>query len=101
MPGFVKGQSGNPGGRPSGFGEIRQIARSHTEEAILTLLTIMRSAKAPANARVAAANAILDRGWGKPTTTMNVRRDTAEDEPDIATTTYYEAVEYNAKGTKE
>ena len=27
----------------------------------------MRSAKAPAGARVSAATALLDRGWGKPT----------------------------------
>ena len=45
--------------------EIRSLARSHTETAITTLSRIMRSAKAPASARVAAANALLDRGWGR------------------------------------
>ena len=47
--------------------EIRSLARSHTATAITTLSRIMRSAKAPASARVAAATALLDRGWGKPT----------------------------------
>lgn len=46
--------------------EIRSLARSHTETAIRTLAGIMRQDKAPAAARVAAAQALLDRGWGKP-----------------------------------
>jgi hypothetical protein len=47
--------------------EIRSLARSHTEAAVNTLLGIMNQPKAPAAARVAAAQAVLDRGWGKPT----------------------------------
>lgn len=47
--------------------EIRSLARAHTETAIRTLAGIMRERKAPAAARVAAASALLDRGWGKPT----------------------------------
>ena len=47
--------------------EIRTLARSHTKSAIQTLAKIMTSAKSTAAARVAAANALLDRGWGKPT----------------------------------
>ena len=44
--------------------EIRSMARSHTKTAINTLVGVMRS---PTHAaRVSAANAILDRGWGKP-----------------------------------
>ena len=45
--------------------EIRSIARSHTRTAINVLVGIMRSKDATAAARVSAANAILDRGWGK------------------------------------
>lgn len=45
--------------------EIRSLARSHTEKAINTLVGIMSQEKANAAARVAAANALLDRGWGK------------------------------------
>lgn len=47
--------------------EIRSVARSHTKTAIAVLVGIMRSEKATPAARVSAANAILDRGWGKVT----------------------------------
>lgn len=46
--------------------EIRSAARSHTEAALNCLVGIMGQADAPPSARVAAANSILDRGWGKP-----------------------------------
>ena len=46
--------------------EIRSLARKHTEAAMRTLAAIMVEPSAPHSARVAAANAILDRGWGKP-----------------------------------
>jgi hypothetical protein len=45
--------------------EIRSLARSHTRTAIRVLVGIMRSEQATPAARVTAANAILDRGWGK------------------------------------
>ena len=44
---------------------IRSLARSHTKTAINVLVGIMGSKDATAAARVSAANAILDRGWGK------------------------------------
>ncbi len=47
--------------------QIRSLARSHTERAIQVLQGIMDQPDAPHAARVAAANSILDRGWGKPT----------------------------------
>ena len=46
--------------------EIASVARSHSKSAIRTLARIMRQADAPPAARVAAAVALLDRGWGKP-----------------------------------
>ena len=45
--------------------EIRSLARSHTRSAINALVGVMRSKDATHAARVSAANAILDRGWGK------------------------------------
>ena len=45
--------------------EIRSLARSHTRTAITVLAKIMRSENATPAARVSAANALLDRGWGK------------------------------------
>lgn len=47
--------------------EIRSLARSHTQTAVRVLVGIMRSKDATPAARVSAANAILDRGWGKAT----------------------------------
>ena len=45
--------------------EICSLARSHTRTAVNVLVGIMRSNESTAAARVTAANAILDRGWGK------------------------------------
>lgn len=59
------GQSGNPGGRPKEVAEVREAARRHTAEAIQTLVTIMRNGT-PDRARAAAAEALLDRAWGRP-----------------------------------
>jgi hypothetical protein len=45
--------------------EIRSLARGHTRTAINVLVGVMRCKDATPAARVSAANAILDRGWGK------------------------------------
>ena len=50
--------------------EIASLARSFTEPALNTLAAIMRQPNAPAAARVQAAVALLDRGWGKPKQTV-------------------------------
>jgi hypothetical protein len=68
---FQPGQSGNPGGRPKVISEIQALAREHKAEAIDTLVSIMRDEGASAAARVSAASAILDRGFGKPTQTVD------------------------------
>jgi hypothetical protein len=71
MPGkgrpFPKGVSGNPGGRPKVLGDVQELAREQSPQAINTLAKIMNDEKTPPAARVAAANALLDRGYGKPT----------------------------------
>jgi hypothetical protein len=50
---------------PKSVTEIRSLARSHTRTALNVLVGVMRNTKAPPPAMIAAANAILDRGWGK------------------------------------
>jgi hypothetical protein len=62
------GVSGNPEGRRverPDLREIRELARTYTEEALETLVRIMRRGRSE-TARLAAACAILDRAYGKP-----------------------------------
>lgn len=59
------GQSGNPKGRPSIKGEVETLARTYTVEALETLADLMRTGSSD-QVRMAAANALLNRGWGLP-----------------------------------
>ena len=61
---FAPGQSGNPGGRPKDEHRVAELARSYTVEAIDTLVELMRDGK-DERVRGTAAQALLDRGWGK------------------------------------
>lgn len=74
---FKPGQIANPGGRPKAVAEVRALAREHSVEAMETLVQVMRNPSSPTNARIAAADAILNRGYGRPETTVNVRRITS------------------------
>ena len=64
---FVKGQSGNPRGRPKKDAEVAEVSivKDGTSE----------------SARVSAASVILDRGWGKApqTVDLNVNDDNYTD----------------------
>ena len=62
---FSKGQLGNPGGRPRDEQKVAEFARSYTREAIETLAELMRSGN-DERVRGTAAQALPDRGWGKP-----------------------------------
>ncbi|RRN64651.1 hypothetical protein [Caulobacter sp. 602-1] len=58
-------------GRPKGAvskatADIKAAASEYSQSALTTLAEIMGNAQSPAAARVAAANAILDRAHGKP-----------------------------------
>jgi hypothetical protein len=63
--GFQPGHA-KVGGRSIGSAarEVIELAREHTPEAIETLVAIMRSDDE--DRALAAANALLDRGWGRP-----------------------------------
>lgn len=69
---FKPGQSGNPSGRPKIPGDVVELARTHTREAISTLAAIMSNAEAPPASKIAAAAVLLDRGWGKPSQTVDL-----------------------------
>ena len=62
---FAPGSSGNPGGRPKDEARVAELARSYTSEAIDTLVDLMRNGR-DERVRGTAAQALLDRGWGKP-----------------------------------
>ena len=57
--------------------DLRSLARAHTELGIQTLAGIARNSTSD-TARVSAAQALLDRGWGKP-----AQPHTGEDDKDI------------------
>jgi hypothetical protein len=70
-PRWQKGQSGNPGGRRKQDYRIKDLAQQYTDEALATLRSIMKASEDD-RARVAAANAILDRGYGKPAQSVDI-----------------------------
>jgi Family of unknown function (DUF5681) len=68
---FKPGRSGNSGGRPKA--EVQALARTFTERAIKTLGEITEDVKAPPAARALAANALLDRAWGRDRSSLSCR----------------------------
>lgn len=82
MP-FVKGQSGNPGGKSKVLADGRtltDLAREHTPKAVQALVDVLDNGEASDAAKVSAATAILDRGWGRPKQDLGI-----EMKPDEAT----------------
>lgn len=72
---MARGGKREGAGRPKGAAnkataDIREAAQQYTDEALLVLAEVMREGDSAA-ARVAAANAILDRGHGKPRQTID------------------------------
>jgi hypothetical protein len=68
---FVKGQSGNPGGRPKMPEELKEAMRGLADKAIRVLSEAMDDDDR--RVRVMAANAVLDRAYGKPAQTLNAK----------------------------
>lgn len=63
MP-FVKGKSGNPGGRPIEAKEVKALALAACPDVIRELIRISKESS-DERSRVAAGKELLDRGLGK------------------------------------
>lgn len=70
--GLPKTGGRKPGSRNKVTADVKEAAQAFTDDALNTLAMIMRNDNEPAAARVSAANAILDRGHGKPKQSMDV-----------------------------
>ena len=73
--GFREG-AGRPSGStnkscPEQSQRLSELAKTHTEAALETLVDVARNGRTDA-ARVSAANALLDRAYGRPTTLQHI-----------------------------
>ena len=64
--------------------DVKVLAQQYGDDAIKALVDIALSPEHPAAARVSAANALLDRGYGKPTQAVEL---TGKDGGPVATKT--------------
>lgn len=79
---FKKGQSGNPSGRPKQTPEEKDTLRAIRElapEAVNVLRGILRSKKTSAAVRLKAAEAVLNRTYGKAETPVKLDVETGEE----------------------
>lgn len=68
---FVPGQSGNPAGRAKIPRDVVDACRALTEKAIMKLEQLMESGE-PDAVQVRAAEALLDRAWGRPAQSVQI-----------------------------
>lgn len=73
---MARGGARKGAGRPKGKVSqakrtIAEMAKEHGEKALSVLVEVATDLETPPQARVAAANALLDRGYGKPMQTVD------------------------------
>ncbi len=69
--------------REAGAVTLAELARESTADAIMALRQVMLDAEAPASARIAAATALLDRAYGRPSPRVELDKDPGP--PDVDT----------------
>jgi hypothetical protein len=70
-PAWRPGQSGNPKGRAPALVDIAALARKHGPKCVEVVFNLMTRAKDP-KIKLAAAIALLDRGFGRPKQELDV-----------------------------
>lgn len=90
--GGARAGAGRKKGSPNkATASIRDAAREYTDEALQALVQVIRDEDAPHAAVTSAANSILDRGFGKPSTVISGDEDGGE----IKVATRIEIVGFN------
>jgi hypothetical protein len=81
--------------------EVQELARQYGARAIEVLVDIAESENAPPSARIAACNAILDRGWGKPTQMLRAEFKPKRSIRDWSTDELLEMIERSKEGNDQ
>lgn len=92
---FVKGQSGNPGGRPKKTPEqfeLEAACKAKTPDALAVIESIMLNGENERN-RLAAAQAIIERAYGRPVERKEVKTGLLEDIPHEQKLEAFEAIQ--------
>jgi hypothetical protein len=75
---WLPGRSANPGGRTKDSFAIQELAKSYAPQAVKTLAALMVDKRVPAQVRVNAAQALLDRGYGRPAQSIEAKVETVD-----------------------